>query len=220
MSGRAAPDPKAVREGYEVAAAGYDDRRQDRRHRARWARIDRPQLAIARGAERVLEIGCGTGRLLAQTRARYRVGIDLSTAMLRSANESIARVAADAHALPFADATFDAVLAGNAVFRYLDYPRAFAECARVLTGGGRLAVHQYAARTWRTFGRPRASTGDRLHLRHPDELCVPAAAAGLATESVILLRAFRLWPYVLPVPAWAAGAPLWSYATVIFRKRR
>lgn len=203
-----------MRAGYDLAAAVYDQRRQGHRKRARWSRIDAPQLAIARGAGRVLEIGCGTGRLLAQAKATTRVGIDLSTAMLTEADPSIWRVAADAHALPFADGAFDAILAGNGVFRYLDYPRAFAECARVLSPGGRLAVHQYAARTWSLRGRTQSSD---LHLRDVKELTAPASRAGLCAESVKLLRAFQLWPYVLPVPTWLGGH-FWSYATVVFRK--
>src|SRR5690606_25417886 len=117
----------------------------------------------------------------------------------------LAVVRADAQALPFADGSFDAILAPRGLFRYLDYERAFQECARVLAPGGRLAVHQYAARTWslrdlaRTSirgptgapasGPARASEGparpaparhdgDTLHVHHLEELCAPARRAG------------------------------------------
>ncbi|MES1208811.1 MAG: class I SAM-dependent methyltransferase [Pseudomonadota bacterium] len=54
--------------------------------------------------------------------------------------DSVRAQVADAHDLPFADASFDAVL----VFHTLTYaerpPRVLAECARVLRPGGRVVV--------------------------------------------------------------------------------
>ncbi|MEM9491972.1 MAG: class I SAM-dependent methyltransferase, partial [Myxococcota bacterium] len=159
------PDRRAVRASYDRAAAGYDRRHAQARSAARFRRIEAPMRAIAR-AGRVLEIGCGTGRLLAQCSAAVRVGIDLSPGMLERAPVGLGRVCGDAHALPFADASFDAIIAGKGVFRYLDPAPAFRECARVLVAGGRLAVHQYAAKTWsprrwlsRRFGRGGGHSG-------------------------------------------------------------
>lgn len=231
---RRPPAPAAVAAAYDAAAGGYDRRHGDVRSERRFRIVDAPQLRMARGAGRVLELGCGTGRLLARTRAPVRVGVDLSAAMLaRARARGLAVVRADAHCLPFAAGSFDAILAGKGLFRYLDYQRAFAECARVLAPGGGLAVHQYAARTWSPRellpGR-RAATADReqragaggnaghaLHVTHLDELYRPARAAGLRVVSTHLWRSVRVPPYAWPVPPWLPGC-LWSHCTVIFGK--
>jgi ubiquinone/menaquinone biosynthesis C-methylase UbiE len=226
---------RQIAAGYDRAAAGYDRRHGDARSERRFAIIDAPQLAIARGAQRVLELGCGTGRLLAQTgapvRVGLRVGIDISQAMLARAGErDLLVAAADAHALPFAPRSFDAVLAGKGVFRYLDPARAFAECARVLRPGGKLAVHQYAAHTWSprdVFQLWRARRGSRpgdhrrhghdMHVRSLDQLTEPARQAGLAPVATYLWRSVRLPPYALRVPVWMPGR-LWSHCVVIFAR--
>ena len=141
------PSAEAIRESYAAAAEGYDAPQGFRRS-LRFRIIEAPLRRIARSG-RVLEIGCGTGRLLAQTGTPRRIGVDLSPEMLqRAAGRQLDVACADAHQLPFASESFDAVIAGNATFRYLDYARAFRECSRVLVAGGRLGVHQYSAVTW------------------------------------------------------------------------
>ncbi len=143
------PSRHAVAAGYDEAAAGYEERHGDDRSVTRFAVIETPLLAAARGRRRVLEVGCGTGRLLAQVSAPTRVGVDISAAMLAIARRrGLAVVRGDAHQLPFADAAFDVVLAGKGAFRYLDKVRAFAECSRVLRRGGLLGLHHYAARVY------------------------------------------------------------------------
>lgn len=220
---RRPPARAEVRAAYDAAAPDYDRRHGDPRSERRFRIIDAPQRRAARGARRVLELGCGTGRLLARVGAPVRIGVDLSPAMLRVARRrGLAVVLADAHGLPFAAGSFDAILAGKGTFRYLDYERAFAECARVLAPGGRLGVHQYAARTW-SLGdlapgrRVDAPASEPLHLRHLGELLDPARRAGLRVETTHLWRSVRVPPYALPIPAWLPGR-LWSHCTVIFRK--
>ncbi|MEE2673392.1 MAG: class I SAM-dependent methyltransferase [Myxococcota bacterium] len=99
----------------------------------------------ARGRGRlVLDIGCGTGTytspLAAQTEATI-IGIDVTPETLvegRKVVPSNVRLAAsDAVRLPFAEATFDAVV-GNAVLHHLPLERALPELIRVLRPGGRL----------------------------------------------------------------------------------
>jgi len=195
---------------YDGGAAGYDERfRADPRTPRRYAIVEAPALAIARG--RVLELGCGTGRLLASARAPVRVGIDVAPAMLaRAAARGLTVARADAHALPFGSGSFDAILAGNAVFGHLDARRAFAECARVLAPGGRIAVHQLAARPF-SLRRPRAAPG---LLGDLEELRGPARAAGLVEKELHLFRGLPVWPYAVRVPAWVGR--LWTHVVILF----
>jgi SAM-dependent methyltransferase len=109
---------------------------------ARFAPIDRPLVAIARGD--VLEVGCGDGRLLAQVdrrRVRSLTGIDLSSRMALRARERGFEVAVgQAERLPLPDGSFDAVLSGFYSLRYVQLDLAVAEIARVLRPGGRFGL--------------------------------------------------------------------------------
>jgi len=99
-----------------------------------------------RAGERLLEIGCGEGANLhhlaeRQPRARY-VGIDFSTEKARFAASATPAIAAraDAARLPFADASFDAVLVRDLLHHVPARAAVLAEAARVLRRGGRLTV--------------------------------------------------------------------------------
>ena len=123
----------------------------ERRRQYRTGRVVAAAGLAARPAARVLEIGCGLGDYtpyFARGWSGMLVGIDAAHGLLREARQAgssrhaSARVplgvelsAADAAALPFRDATFDAVL-GNAVLHHLALDLALPELARVLKPGG------------------------------------------------------------------------------------
>jgi ubiquinone/menaquinone biosynthesis C-methylase UbiE len=101
------------------------------------------RLGDLRG-RRVLDVGCGTGRLAALLAERHgcRVwGVDVSPGMLEVARERVPRGVglklARAEDLPFRDGTFERA-AMTLVVHHLDRPLAFAELVRVLEPGGRL----------------------------------------------------------------------------------
>lgn len=100
----------------------------------------------------VLDVGCGTGiNLLELARVlgpcRLLVGVDLSPGMVAVAGAKAAAagvpahiMVADAEALPFADQTFD-LLVANSVFHWIaDRARAMAELTRLLRPGGQLVL--------------------------------------------------------------------------------
>jgi SAM-dependent methyltransferase len=111
-------------------------------------RIALEMLRISPG-DRVLDVGCGPGNFSRDfARAAGEglvVGIDasatmLATAVRRGGGGNLAYLRGDAAALPFADASFDAVCCFAALYLIERPLRAVGEVARVLAPGGRLAL--------------------------------------------------------------------------------
>jgi SAM-dependent methyltransferase len=109
-------------------------------YKARVAELLRP-----RPGGRYLDVGCGTGDDSLALAARYGaavVGVDTSEAMVGEARRRglAEAVVADAHALPFEDASFDGASADR-VLQHLEDPRAaLAELVRVTRPGGRIVT--------------------------------------------------------------------------------
>ncbi len=106
------------------------------------------EAANVTAGQSVLDIACGTG-VVARTAADRVggqgrvVGLDLNEAMLtvaRRLRPDIEWRQADAAAVPFSDASFDAVLCQSGLMFFPDSVRALREMARVVTPGGRVAI--------------------------------------------------------------------------------
>lgn len=102
--------------------------------------------------DRVLDLGCGAGHVsfaLAHGGARRVTAYDPSPDMLkvvvqaaatRGCEQMIDTCVGAAELLPFEANTFDLVVTRYSAHHWTNVPRALAECARVISPGGRLVV--------------------------------------------------------------------------------
>jgi len=98
--------------------------------------------------QRVLDVACGTGALTVAVAARVTpggavLGLDANPQMLAVARRKHAAIEwheGRAESLPFADASFDAVVSQFGMMFFDDRVAALREMQRVLRPGGRLAV--------------------------------------------------------------------------------
>jgi demethylmenaquinone methyltransferase/2-methoxy-6-polyprenyl-1,4-benzoquinol methylase len=123
---------------------------------ARWRRVT-AAAARPEGAE-VLDVAAGPGNVaveLVRQGAAAVTALDLSFNMLwegaRQRHDGVSWVNGDALALPFPDASFDAVTISFGLRNVPDPEAALAEFARVLRPGGRAVVCEFADPTWRPF---------------------------------------------------------------------
>ena len=177
-------------------------------------------------AERMLEIGAGTGfftlNLMQAGLARSAVVTDISQGMVdvavrngQALGLAVEGQVADAEALPFADGEFDLVI-GHAVLHHIpDLDLAFREILRVLRPGGRFVfcgeptergdviARRLSTLTWWAAGRATRLPGLReRYARSEEELAQSSVEARL--EAVVDLHTFD--PDSLARLAMRAGA--------------
>jgi SAM-dependent methyltransferase len=159
---------------------------------------------------RLLDVACGTGIASAQAAASgARVtGADFSPAMIAEARRrhpAIAFESGDAEALPFPDASFDAVVANFGIHHVERPGRAIAEARRVLVPGGHFAFTIWAAwqdnLPWRLITEAVAAHG-RMDVPMPagsDVRMTPehfarlTAQAGFAAPSIRTEPVEKIW---------------------------
>jgi len=130
----------------------------------------------------VLDIGCGTGRFLAQlVEVAKAWGVDRSPEMLEVARARVGGAGlklGSAEELPFKDGWFERATMWL-VAHLVDRPRAFAEAARVLEPGGRFAVAtfdpSYFDEFWLNELFPSMEAADRARFPTADELTAELA---------------------------------------------
>ncbi|HXV34876.1 MAG TPA: methyltransferase domain-containing protein [Gaiellaceae bacterium] len=145
---------------------------------------------------RVLDLGCGTGRLAAALAERGAKvwGVDPSAEMLAQARAAVgARVGLKqgrGEALPFKDGWFEGAVLRLAV-HLLDRPRALPELARVLAPGGRVVIATFAPehfeRYWLVDVFPEVGRIDRERFPTPEALEAQLSEAGFTGARTRLL---------------------------------
>lgn len=132
---------------YDEFAGNYDAENSTSLLNEHYERPAMVRLAGDVQGRRILDAGCGSGRLAAELAARGALmsGFDGSPAMLQLARQRLAdsvplTVADLGEPLPYGDGAFDDVVA-SLVLHYLgDWSGPLAELRRVLRPGGRLIV--------------------------------------------------------------------------------
>lgn len=132
----------AVRGMFDAIAARYDlvNRVMTFGMDVGWRRRAVGELRLPGGAL-VADLACGTGDLCRElARSGYRaVGFDFSHGMLSRATTSAPLVQADVLRLPLRDASLEGATCGFALRNVVDLAAFFAETARVVRAGGRIA---------------------------------------------------------------------------------
>jgi len=124
------------------------------------------ELAMLRGNESVLDVGCGNGSYLGALHRDGHTGevfgMDMSEGMLRAAHSrapDAVLLVGDAQSLPFPDRAFDRLLATHMLYHVPDRARAISEFRRVLRPDGTALI----------------TTNSVEHLRELDDLVSEAA---------------------------------------------
>ena len=140
-------DKKLQQEFNQWAAAGRGDEMEDHH-----SDITDQTLALMdlQSADRVLDLGCGTGwasrRMAHVVTSGEVVGIDVADEMLRRAEvaskdfANVRYVWGSAEKIPSGDNTFTKVLSVESFYYYADHGRALDEVRRAMAPGGRLFI--------------------------------------------------------------------------------
>jgi SAM-dependent methyltransferase len=151
------------------------------------------------GRARVVDVGCGDGRHVAEAarRGERAVGVDYDAAELARARDRagglrVDFVVGDAARLPFRDAAFDAAICTETLEHLPDDRAAIGELARVLREGapllGAVPSHFTERVYWRLSRGYRDAPGGHVRIYAPRVLFGRLAAAGLRLESMRYLH--------------------------------
>ena len=124
-----------------VAGAGNASNAWSNAYHARLSEVYRSVIAPN---QRVLEIGCGQGDLLASIEPLFGLGVDFSSSMLRQAarrHPHLRFVQADAHLLDVTDEPFDVVILSDVVNDLWDVEVVFGQLKQVTGPSSRVILN-------------------------------------------------------------------------------
>lgn len=190
-------DRQRVQSSFHRGAGDYDQHTPVQQ-RVLQRLLEQLELPASGTSAKILDIGCGTGRLLELLGQRYPdavlTGLDLAPNMLKQAAErlpaTVRLLQGDAEQLPFPAEAFSLVLSSS-TFQWLDQLEpCFKEVSRVLKPGGKLVFSLFGGETlfelresWQqalvVCGRTRAGQQDGTHRFHTcDQVRHALALAG------------------------------------------
>lgn len=206
---------QSVENEYARLASVYD--RKWRHYVEATSRETMARIPVS-GADRVLDVGCGTGVLLEwfgrSGAGMFLVGLDPVPGMLAVARSRLRGVASlatgRAESLPFRDEAFDTVISCS-VLHYVDTPRrSLREAARVLVSGGCLVLTDWCADFLpiRLLGLFLRMRGRPLrHVYRAGELVRLLEAAGFQSVAIERYRVGRCWGLMTATARKPRGSP-------------
>lgn len=209
------PDERPLDALAQSVRSFYDTRQDDierRRHARRYfyERLARHVQALVPAGQRVLDLGCGSGDLLAVLQPSQGVGIDLAPAAIARAQARhggaglrfIAGDMGDPAVLARAGGPFDAILLVNVLTHLTDVQATLQALQAVSHERTRLIIFSYS-RLWQPLLRATEALG--LKLRQPAEAWLPpeevAALLHLADFELVRRETALVCPVGVPLLA-------------------
>jgi SAM-dependent methyltransferase len=199
------PIRDGVRAFYEQNHEGIEKARRGRRYYYDY--LSRVIRARVPAGQRVLDVGCGSGDLLAALAPSYGVGIDLSTAAVAAARgrhqgplHFVEGDGGDPAVLAKVGGPFDVILLVNVVTHLTDVQRTFESLRAVSHSRTRLLVYNYS-RLW----QPVLRMAETMGLKHqpPPEAWLPPeevrAMLSLAEYDLVRSDAQIIFPAGIPI---------------------
>lgn len=177
------------------------------RRRRKWTRYYHDRLSriyrhqVTKG-QRVLEIGCGQGDLLAALEPSFGLGVDFSGEMIRSARQrhpELVFVQADAHHLNIHE-QFDVIILSDLVNDLWDVQEVLEQVRKLSTGRTRLIINVYS-HLWEPLSLLAQKAGIATPILVQNWLTVDDQDNLLRLADFEMVRHWEeiLWPFRLPV---------------------